>query len=137
MLPSVKIAVGEKCRRSKKPSVKMAGQQLRRSKLPSVKYSVGQKTWNLLDHSDIHFSSSSLTYSFSAKHILHVLLWLIMTSWLQTSVQTCKRQAWQFWVFGFLGYSKAWDFGFLPYLKNKSVFQIAKHVHAKFQLSSL
>jgi predicted NAD-dependent protein-ADP-ribosyltransferase YbiA (DUF1768 family) len=39
----VKIAVGQKCRRSKMPSVKMAiGQKFRRSKWPSVKIAVGQ-----------------------------------------------------------------------------------------------
>jgi hypothetical protein len=49
---SVKIAVGQKCRRPKLPSVKNSvGQNGRRSKLPSVKNSVGQscvgqKTWN-------------------------------------------------------------------------------------------
>jgi hypothetical protein len=42
-LPSVKNAVGQNGRRSKIPSVKMAvGQKFRRSKLPSVKNSVGQ-----------------------------------------------------------------------------------------------
>jgi hypothetical protein len=40
---SVKMAVGQKCRRSKSPSVKTAvGQKCRRSKLPSVKMAVGQ-----------------------------------------------------------------------------------------------
>jgi hypothetical protein len=40
---SVKIAVGEKCRRSKLPSVKNSvGQNGRRSKIPSVKNAVGQ-----------------------------------------------------------------------------------------------
>jgi hypothetical protein len=42
--PSVKIAVGQKFRRSKWPSVKIAvGQNGRRSKNPSVKIAVGQK----------------------------------------------------------------------------------------------
>jgi hypothetical protein len=42
-MQSVKIAVGEKFRRSKWPSVKIAvGQKFRRSKLPSVKIAVGQ-----------------------------------------------------------------------------------------------
>jgi hypothetical protein len=51
-MQSVKIAVGEKCRRSKWLSVKnFVGQNGRRSKLPSVKMAVGQscvgqKTWN-------------------------------------------------------------------------------------------
>jgi hypothetical protein len=51
-LPSVKNSVGQNCRRSIIPSVKMAvGQNGRRSKLPSVKMAVGQscvgqKTWN-------------------------------------------------------------------------------------------
>jgi hypothetical protein len=40
---SVKIAVGEKCRRAKWPSVKNSvGQNGRRSKIPSVKMAVGQ-----------------------------------------------------------------------------------------------
>jgi hypothetical protein len=39
---SVKIAVGQKCRRSKMPSVKIAvGDKCRRPKWPSVKNSVG------------------------------------------------------------------------------------------------
>jgi hypothetical protein len=42
---SVKIAVGEKFRRSKWPSLKIAvGQNCCRPKLPSVKMAVGQKT---------------------------------------------------------------------------------------------
>jgi hypothetical protein len=42
-MPSVKIAVGEKFRRSKLPSVNIAvGQNGRRLKLPSVKMAVGQ-----------------------------------------------------------------------------------------------
>jgi hypothetical protein len=56
-LPSVKNAIGQNSRRSKIASIKMAvGQKFRRSKLPSVKNSVGQnavgqscvgqKTWN-------------------------------------------------------------------------------------------
>jgi hypothetical protein len=57
-MPSDKIVVGEKCRRSKWPSVKNAvGQNCRRSKIPSVKMAVGQscvgqKTWN---HLQRHF----------------------------------------------------------------------------------
>jgi hypothetical protein len=45
MLPSVKIAVGQNCRRSKLPSVKNSvGEKFRRSKWPSVKVSVGQNS---------------------------------------------------------------------------------------------
>jgi hypothetical protein len=41
---SVKIAVAQKCRRSKMPSGKnVVGQNGRRSKIPSVKMAVGQK----------------------------------------------------------------------------------------------
>jgi hypothetical protein len=43
IVQSVKIAVGEKFRRSKWPSVKnFVGQNDRRSKIPSVKNDVGQ-----------------------------------------------------------------------------------------------
>jgi hypothetical protein len=43
IVQSVKMAVGQKCRRSKLPSVKMVvGQNGRRSKMPSVKIAVGQ-----------------------------------------------------------------------------------------------
>jgi hypothetical protein len=42
-LPSVKNSVGQNCRRSKLPSVKNSvGQNCRRSKLPSVKIVIGQ-----------------------------------------------------------------------------------------------